>query len=215
MTSIADTDSYFEESLPITVTLTDSSDPPLNTLSWTAESAADRYAVYRQDNGLYGLVGETEETSFIDDNFAADLTVSPPAARNPFSSSGDFPACSGYYQQRQHYAATTNSPDTLFASQTGLRLNMSVSTPLQADDAITAALSAQDVQIIRHFIPLDDLIVLTNAGEWRINSGGDSSYSSDTIKLKPQKFIKNSARSYFIFYKIPMIIILKGTGGLG
>ncbi|KKM73631.1 hypothetical protein LCGC14_1408520, partial [marine sediment metagenome] len=147
-----------------------------------------RYAVYRQDNGLYGLVGETEETSFIDDNFAADLTVSPPAARNPFSSSGDFPACSGYYQQRQHYAATTNSPDTLFASQTGLRLNMSVSTPLQADDAITAALSAQDVQIIRHFIPLDDLIVLTNAGEWRINSGGDSSYSSDTIKLKPQEF---------------------------
>jgi len=188
VTSLADTESYFEESLPITVTLTDSSDPPLNTLTWTAESAADRYAVYRQDNGLYGLVGETEAVTFKDDNFATDLTISPPAARNPFNVSGDFPATSGYYEQRQLYGATTNAPDTWWASQTGLRLNMSVSTPLQADDAITASLSSQDVQVIRHFVPLDDLIVLTNAGEWRINSGGDSSFSSDTVKQKPQEF---------------------------
>ncbi len=188
VTSIEDTDQFFEESLTIQVTLTDSSDPPLNQLSWTAEPNADRYAVYREDNGLFGLIGETEAVSFEDDNFAADLTISPPRARNPFSGAGNFPATSGYYEQRQLYAGSNNKPDTLYASQTGLRLNMSVSSPLQADDAITASLSAQDVQIIRHFVPLDDLITFTNAGEWRINSGGDNSFSSDTIRFKPQEF---------------------------
>ena len=188
VTSIADTDEFFEESLAIEVTLTDSSDPPFNTLTWTAESAAQRYGVYRQDNGLYGLIGETEDTTFIDDNLASDLTISPPRARNPFTGTGNFPATSGYYEQRQLYGGSTNKPDTWYASQTGLRLNMSVSTPLQADDAITASLSSQDVQVIRHFVPLDDLIVLTNAGEWRINSGGDSHFSADTVKQKPQEF---------------------------
>ena len=188
VTSIEDTDQFFEESLAVQVTLTDSSDPPLNTLTWTAQANADRYAVYRQDNGLFGLIGETEAVTFEDDNFAADLTVSPPRSRNPFSGSGNFPATSGYYEQRQLYGGSTNNPDTMYASQTGLRLNMSVSSPLQADDAITANFSAQDVQIIRHFVPLDDLIVFTNAGEWRVNSGGDSSFSADTIKFKPQEF---------------------------
>jgi len=188
VTSIQDTDQFFEESLAIRVTLTDSSDPPLNTLTWTAESDAQRYAIYRQDNGLFGLIGETEETTFIDDNFAADLTISPPRARNPFTGSGNFPATSGYYEQRQLYGGTNNSPDTWFASQTGLRLNMSVSSPLQANDAITASLSSQDVQIIRHFVPLDDLIMLTNSGEWRVNSGGDSFFGADTVKQKPQEF---------------------------
>jgi len=211
VTSIEDTDQFFEESLAVQVTLTDSSDPPLNCLTWTAESNADRYAVYREDNGLFGLIGETEALTFEDDNFAADLTISPPRARNPFSGAGNFPATSGYYEQRQMYGGSTNSPDTIFGSQTGLRLNMSVSSPLQANDAMTVALSAQDVQIIRHFVPLDDLVVLTNAGEWRINSGGDNSFSADTIRLKPQEFWGSDHMQPIIFGKT--ILYVEDGGG--
>ena len=185
VTSISDVDGRFEESLPITVTTTTSSRPPLNTLTWTAESEASRYAVYRQDNGAYGLLGETELTEFEDRNLATDLTIGPPSARNPFSTL--FPMASGYYQQRQAFGGTTAEPDKTWYSQTGLRLNMSVSQPLQADDAITASLSSQDVQVIRHYVPLtEDLMILTNAGEWAVNSGPDSGFSADTIKQRPQ-----------------------------
>ena len=185
ITAISDTDGSFEESLPLTITGTDGSDPPLNTLTWDIVAAATRYAVYRRDNGLYGLLGETELLSFEDKNLATDLTISPPASRNPFST--DFPMASGYYQQRQVYGGTVLFPDKSFYSQTGLRLNMSVSTPLQPADAITASLSSQDVQEIRHYVPVgNDLLVMTNAGEWRVNSGPDSNFSQDTIKQQPE-----------------------------
>ncbi len=134
---------------------------------------------------MYGLLGETELLSFEDKNLATDLTISPPSARNPFST--DFPMASGYYQQRQVYGGTVLFPDKSFYSQTGLRLNMSVSTPLQPADAITASLSSQDVQEIRHYVPVGkDLMVMTNAAEWQVNSGPDSNFSQDTIKQQPE-----------------------------
>ncbi len=185
ITAISDTDGRFEESLPLTITGNNGSDPPLNTLEWAAHATADRFAVYRQDNGLYGLLGETELTCFEDKNLGTDLTISPPAARNPFSSV--FPMASGYYQQRQVYGGTTTNPDRSEYSQVGLRLNMSVSTPLQPADSITADLASQDVQEIRHYVPIGgDLMVMTNAGEWRVNSGPDSGFSQDTIKQLPE-----------------------------
>ncbi len=187
VTAISDTDGRFEESLPLTMTTTDGSDPPLNTLTWDVDlpADADRYAVYRQDNGLYGLLGETELNSFEDKNLGTDLTISPPSARNPFSSL--FPMASGYYQQRQVYGGTTSEPDKSWYSQTGLRLNMSVSVPLQPADSITASLASQDVQEIRHYVPIGkDLLIMTNSGEWRVNSGPDSGFSQDTIKQEPE-----------------------------
>ena len=185
ITAISDTDGSFEESLPLTIIGTDGSDPPLNTLTWDAVAAATRYAVYRRDNGLYGLLGETELTSFEDKNLATDLTISPPSTRNPFLT--DFVMASGYYQQRQVFGGTVLFPDKSFYSQVGLRLNMSVSTPLQPADAITASLASQDVQEIRHYVPVGgDLLVMTNAAEWRVNSGPDSDFSQDTIKQLPE-----------------------------
>ena len=184
VTAISDTDGSFEESLAGSAETTTGAVPPDNTITWATVTNAQRYAVYRQDNGIYGLLGETEELTFKDVNIATDLSIGPPRSRNPFVST--FPAASGYFEQRQVYGATDVEPDKSWYSQTGLRLNMSVSNPLQADDAITASLSSQDVQEIRHYISLEDLIVFTNAGEWRVNSGPDSAFSADTIKQKQQ-----------------------------
>lgn len=171
------------------IEITNGTTIPDNTIAWTAVSGAKRYAVYRRDNGIYGLVGETELLTYTEDNAATvapNLTISPPRARNPFYLAADFPRGSGYFEQRQVYGGTTDNPDRSFYSRTASRLNMSKSLPLQADDAITADLVANDVNEIRHFVTLDDLLIMTNAGEWRVNSGPDSGLSSDTIKQKPQ-----------------------------
>lgn len=205
VTAISDVDGRFEESLPATFTFSNSSDPPLNTLTWTTVAAADRYAVYRRDNGLYGLVGETELLTFEDKNLATDLSISPPSARNPFSSL--FPMASGYYQQRQVYGGTTAEPDKSWYTQTGLRLNLSVSSPLQPADAITASLASQDVQEIRHYVPVSrDLLIFTNAGEWRVNSGPDSGFSADTIKQDPETRWGASHRPPIVFGKTVLFV---------
>ena len=168
-----------------------------NRVTWTAVTGANRYAIYRRESGRYGLVGEVDApiTTFDDVTasvttagaiWAADLAIGPPRARNPFRVAGDFPATASYYEQRQVYGGTNNNPDTSFYSQTGNRLNMSVSRPTQADDALTATLNAREVNSIRHFVPVTDLIVFTTGSEWRINAGDNSGFAADTLRQKPQ-----------------------------
>ncbi|KKL14812.1 hypothetical protein LCGC14_2511920, partial [marine sediment metagenome] len=123
---------------------------------------------------------------------AVDLSISPPRARNPFLLAGTFPGASSYYQQRQVYGGSNNDPDTSFYSQTGNRLNMSVSTPLQPDDAMTVTLTARQVNEIRHFVPLENLLIFTSGSEWRVGSGENSGFSIETLSQEPQSELGSS-----------------------
>lgn len=49
-----------------------------NTIQWNAVGGATRYRVYKQENGLLGFIGETEQLTFKDDNIEPDLGITPP-----------------------------------------------------------------------------------------------------------------------------------------
>ena len=51
-----------------------------NTIGWGVSSSAVRYRIYKKLSGLYGLIGETDELTFKDDNIGPDLAVAPPIA---------------------------------------------------------------------------------------------------------------------------------------
>lgn len=156
-------------------------------VSWTEVTGAQRYAVYRYDNGLYGLIGETEEVNYTDDGGdAPDLDSAPPAQRLPFIGTDNYPGAVNYYEQRLVFGGTNNKPDTSFYSQAGAFSNMNVSTPSKADDAMTVTLTSQEVNRIRHFVLLSDLIILTSGEEWRVNAGDNSGFSVETLRQKPQ-----------------------------
>lgn len=53
-------------------------DDSLNKITWSAVAGAERYRVYKSRSGIYGYIGETESTSFEDNNIAADEGVTPP-----------------------------------------------------------------------------------------------------------------------------------------
>jgi hypothetical protein len=66
---------------------------PNISLSWTANSGAKRYKIYRQQEvtggspstgSMYGYVGHTESNSFTDQNVSPDFTEGPPEIYNPF-----------------------------------------------------------------------------------------------------------------------------------
>ncbi len=155
-------------------------------VSWTAVTGAVRYNVYREDNGLFVYVGSTELTTFTDSNITPNFAITPPRERNPFFASGDWPGASGYYEQRQVYGGSTDNPDKSEYSVTGARLNMSKSIPIQADDAFSATLVANEVDEILHYVALSDLLVMTGSGEWKVNAGADVGFSIATIKQKLQ-----------------------------
>lgn len=53
-------------------------DNSYNTLTWNAVEGASRYRVYKTYSGVYGLLGETEETRYTDTNFDTDTSITPP-----------------------------------------------------------------------------------------------------------------------------------------
>ena len=73
---------------------------------------ADTYNVYKFQGGLYGYIGQTAGTSFIDDNIAPDLSKTPPIYESAFSATGDYPGAVGYYEQRRVFAGTDNDPQS-------------------------------------------------------------------------------------------------------
>ncbi|MBR6164155.1 hypothetical protein IKQ26_09770 [bacterium] len=157
------------------------------TVTFNAVSDACEYNVYRSVNGIFAYVGTTATTTFVDDKIEPDLTATAPIAQNPFDNNNN-PACVNYFQQRKVYACLKNSPQTLVASQTSTNNNFNISRPLNASDSINITLSEREVNEIRHIVALNDLILLTSGGEWKVN-GSDGTFSaSSNLSAFPQSF---------------------------
>lgn len=166
--------------------ITNGANPSDNEVSWDLTPNTSQYTIYKAKDGVYGICGVSSSAHYRESNVDPDTSTSPPSSRNPFIGAGNYPGVSTYYEQRQVYGGSFSAPDTSFYSQPGNRSNFSVSTPVQASDAITATLTSRQVNEIRHFIPANDLIVFTSGSEWRVNAGGASSFAADTISQKPQ-----------------------------
>jgi hypothetical protein len=157
-----------------------------SSISWNAVAGAVAYRVYKEKQGVYGFVGETPGLTFVENNIAPDVLDTPPAYRNPFFGSGNYPGTVSFYEQRRVFGGSTNAPDTSEFSRPGAPSNMTTTRPSQDDDAISAALSSLQVNEIRHYVPMNDLLAFTSGGEWKISSGPDSRFAPTTIKQKEQ-----------------------------
>lgn len=99
------------------------------------------------------------------------------------------PSCSCYYQQRQAFAATLLSPDTFWLSKTADFLNFGFSQPARPDDSIVGNIAAQQVNAIKHLVPLQSLIALSSAGAWKIDAGPNGgAITPSSIEALPQVF---------------------------
>lgn len=145
-----------------------------NTITWTNAAGAVRYNVYRQQSGLFGYVGQSDDgtTGFEDENITPDMSKTPPESDDPISTAGNYPGAVGYYQGRRWFAGSTNKPQNLWATRSGTESNMTYSIPTRDSDAITARLTSRKRNQILHLVALGDLLVLTSGAEWLVNSGG-------------------------------------------
>lgn len=172
-----------------------------NTITYTLVAGADRYNIYKKQNGIFGWIGNAVGTSFVDDNILPDMTDTPPEPRDPFAGAGNDPRCVMYHQQRKIFGGTRNKPQITEASQTGRYQNMSVSRPTKADDSWTFAIVAKQVQEVRDMISLTDLLVFTSGGVWKFSPGS----TSDSITQNSIQVLQQT--EYGINAEVPPLVI--------
>lgn len=147
-----------------------------NHITWNAVTDATRYIIYKNDNGVAGFIGGTYALTFDDNNIVPDLGDTPPGARDPFDSSGNYPARCTFHEQRLTFGRTTNDPSLIVLSQTGKYENLNVSAPAKSDDAITLRLSPGVAAITGFVSQKDGLVTFTNEREFLITGAGVTTY---------------------------------------
>lgn len=160
----------------------------INRVSWSAVAGAERYIVYKEDNGVYGYIGGTEGTSFDDENITADLADTPQTGYNPFTGAGNFPRCSTFVDQRLAFASTLDNPQACWFSQSANYENFGYSRPRKASDGFEFRIRSRQVNEIRSLLQTRGLMVLTSGGEFVVSGGQDEYLAPDTIVVKNQGY---------------------------
>ena len=90
-------------------------------------------------------------------------------AEGAWSADEGYPATISFYEERSVYAATTNSPQTLWFSQSDDWDNFITGT--LDSDAFDRTIASDQVNVIRWLSPQNWLLVGTVGGEWKVGSG--------------------------------------------
>lgn len=99
-------------------------------------------------------------------------------------STGVYPVEVTYFQQRKVFGGTVNEPQKLFLTKPGTESNLSHHIPAQDSDAIIFRPATREAVIIRHAIPLNDLIILTSASEWKVTSINSDALTPESTSIK-------------------------------
>jgi len=163
-----------------------------NTVAWSAVTDAIRYNIYKQDNGLYGYIGQTDGLTFKDENITADIGKTPLIANTPFVGTGNYPSAVSYFEQRKVWASTTNKPQNIWLTRSSTENNLAYSIPTRDDDAISFRIAAREANSIRHIVPLTSLLLLTSSAEWRVTSINTDALTPTSFSVRPQSYIGSS-----------------------
>jgi hypothetical protein len=151
-----------------------------NTVSWTASAGASTYKVYKQFNGIYGYIGITEGTSFVDENITPDTLDNPQAARNPFSGVGNYPSFVTFIEQRLTAAGSDLQPQAVEMSSSVSPRNFNRALTPGDSDAISFRARAQRQNKIVAILPAEEPVILTRGAEGYVRGGDDKGYLTPT-----------------------------------
>lgn len=163
-------------------------DGAFNSLTWNARAGAVRYNVYKRASGLFGYIGQTDQTTYKDDNIAPDLGTTPPLDIDLFDGAGDYPGAVAYQDQRAAWAGTINQPQNVWLTRAGSEDNFNFSIPARDDDSIQFKIASRENNAIYHLVPMADLIACTPAALWRISGGLSEVLTPLTLTAKEQTF---------------------------
>jgi len=99
------------------------------------------------------------------------------------------PACVGFLEQRRVFAGSLSNPSSFNMSTVGQLSNFDVHDPIQDDDAISATIYTNEVNLIHSLVSVNNgLMALTSGGAYLIKSSGDGAVTPSTVKATSQAF---------------------------
>ena len=162
------------------------------TLTWNKVEGCKKYNVYRLSAGMYGWISTVVDDdgaatiSMSDDNVAPDFNITPAIKRNPFDGPNKYPSVCGIHEQRMAMAATYEDYELIEMSRAGTYNNFTMSNPLQDDDAFSIRATGKQINTIYHLISLNDLLITTVNGVWKVMPGDTGFLSGKWPKIKQQ-----------------------------
>lgn len=91
-----------------------------------------------------------------------------------------------YFAGRLWFAGTPDRPQSIWTTRISNFSNFGKSVPTADDDAITATLSAKQVNAITDLLPLKDMVMLTTGAEWKVGAGSNNVITPSTVSFSPQ-----------------------------
>lgn len=176
-----------DESLQSAVTTASNNlydDGAFNTLAWSAVAGATRYNVYKKSAGLFGYIGQTSGLSFKDDNIAPDPGRTPPLDIDLFDAPGKYPRAGVYYDQRRGFASSDSQPQNVWLSKSATETNFNYSIPKQDADSLQFKIASRGGDGILDMVDLEDIILTTPGGIWRVNGGPTEVLLPDTLNAR-------------------------------
>lgn len=184
-----------------------------NGISPDPVATAVRYNVYKLLSGLYGFIGQTDGSQFIDNNITPDTSKTPPLVNDPFVGATNYPAAVGYWQGRRWFAGTQTNPQLVDATRSGTESNLSYSIPTRDSDRIEFRIAARQANSINHIVPADDLILLTSGGEWMVVADNSDVLTPSSVDPKPQGNTGASSVRPIIMGSTNAILYTQNRGG--
>lgn len=177
------------------ITILSAADPTSGSphvLSWDAVTGIDRFAIYKEQNGEYGFIGTATGLTFDDTDIDPAVIDTPPEFNNPFHGTGNYPATSGYFQQRRGFGGPINDTEKTDLSEIGDFKGFRRRRPLQDTDAVRFKIEGNEINDVKHIIQVNGkLVILTESGEWLIN--GDSNGTVTPLDVYPTQHSYNGA----------------------
>jgi len=128
------------------------------------------------------LIDANDENHFVDVNIDPDTSMSPTDSADPWIENADYPAVMSLFQQRSVWAGSVSRVARVLFSATGNLYTFNKSFAPRPDDQIDVTLALTQPGAIRHLVPLRNLLLLTESGEWSISYNETSGLAFDTLR---------------------------------
>lgn len=97
-----------------------------------------------------------------------------------------YPSEVEFYGDRLWFAGTPSDPQNIWASCIGDYANFGRSSPIVDSDSVSFTINARQVNTVKDLIPLDNMLIMTTGGEYKVTGGQDDVISPSTIGVKNQ-----------------------------
>lgn len=163
-----------------------------NSISWTTDTEAAAYRIYKEVDGteLFGFIAETGAPPFLDRRINPDLGRLAPELDPELKT--DYPGAVGFYDQRGAFGGNTTKPNGLWLSSLGLDNEM-VTRRTQLDtDRIAFEIAGAEGQSIRHLVPVSELLILTSTTEWALLTQNTDALTPTSVRVRTQTTVGSS-----------------------